>query len=430
MQVTREDLNPCTVQLSITCEPTEVQAGFDKALKKFRKSVKISGFRPGHAPLHMVERAVSSQQLYEQAADEIVIAGIQAAVKSENLEPDPVTRPSVQLDSLEREKGECKFVAKVPLPAKVEVTDYVGLELEGSPVEVEDSEVDYQVEEIRRRQSVRKPLTDRGLEEGDVAVISIKAGTEAGEGKPMMVVVGQTFKDLDESLKGLHAEEIKSAKLKFPKEFVDKALSGKTKEVKITVNSASAVQLPELDADFAQSLKVDSIEDLKTKIKDQLKYSKESMNRELMLEKAMDLLVEKSSVEVSDNSWEDIANRRLMETAQEQRQNGKSMEDYATENGMTLDELVQAWKEKAKLYIQRAFIIREIFEKEKMTLTNPDINMELILMAQEYRVSPEEMVNILQKNNALEEVRFRTISRKVGDFLLSKAVVKEPAASA
>ena len=186
--------------------------------------------------------------------------------------------------------------------------------------------------------------------------------------------------------------------------------------------------MPALDEAFAQSLKTESVDDLKAKIRAQLVIAKAQMLREIMIESVMEQLLERSTVEVSDNSWEDIANRRLTETLEEQREAGKTMEDYAQENGMTLEELVQAWREKAQLYIKRAFLIREVFVAEKLSLSNEDLNMELAMMANEYNVELKEMADMLQKNNALEELRFRAISRKVSDVLLSKADMREAGA--
>jgi len=72
MQITREDLNPCTIKLSVVCSPEQVSDAFDRALKAISKEVRLPGFRPGHAPKHMVEKMVSKDELYNQAADELV----------------------------------------------------------------------------------------------------------------------------------------------------------------------------------------------------------------------------------------------------------------------------------------------------------------------------------------------------------------------
>jgi FKBP-type peptidyl-prolyl cis-trans isomerase (trigger factor) len=62
-----------------------------------------------------------------------------------------------------------------------------------------------------------------------------------------------------------------------------------------------------------------------------------------------------------------------------------------------------------------------------MQVNNEDMNRELFAMANEFGVEPKEMLETLQKNQAMEELQYRSISRKVSDFLLDKAEVREVA---
>jgi trigger factor len=425
MQITREDLNTCTVQLTVTLEADEVKNSFERSFKQIAKTIKLPGFRPGHAPRSMVEKVVDPNILNDQTADHLIRTSLKKAIEQESLQPDLNTRPSVDLKKLDREESACEYVAKVPLPAVVEVGEYKGLELDKQADEVTEEEVTYQIDEIRQRRSTREAITDRGVGEGDVAVLNIKIDGESGEGRNFMTVVGQTFPALDVAIEGMKVEDMKHLDLFFPANFQEKDWAGKPYKCTVTLNSASSVKLPEVDESFAQSLKTESVDQLRGRIREQLGYAKAQMVRDIMVEQAMEKLLERSKVEVSDNSWEDIANRRLSETQQEQQEAGKTLEEYATENGMTLEGLIEAWREKAQLYIKRAFLIREVFMNEKMSLTNEDLNLELMVMANEYNVEPKEMAELLQKNSALEELRFRAISRKVSDVLLAEAKVSD-----
>jgi trigger factor len=80
-------------------------------------------------------------------------------------------------------------------------------------------------------------------------------------------------------------------------------------------------------------------------------------------------------------------------------------------------------KHQAKIHIQRALMIREIFTREQMRLTNEELNEELKRMAAEFGIHPMELVDILQKNGQMEELSFRALSRKVTDFLAAHAEV-------
>lgn len=427
MQVTREDINPCTVKLNVVCDAEQVKTGYEKAVKSISKGIKMPGFRPGHVPKGMIEKMIDPGQLSEEAAEVIVRNAFRKAVEQENLKPDPGTSPAVELVKIDRDEAVCEFNVKVPLPPVVELGDYKGLPVEQPKVEVTEEEVEYQIEELRKQRHSRVAITDRGAEEGDVSVVNIKLDGEEGDGRNFMTVVGKTFPQLDQALSGMKVEEMKHLDLTFPENFQEKDWAGKPYKCLVTLNSISAVTLPEIDDAFAQSLKTDNLDDLQVKLREGILRAKNDMLREMVTEQLLERLHERSKVEVSDNMWEQLANRRLYETEQEVREQGKTMETHAAENGMTVEALVEAWREKAKTHVIRALMIRTVFEQEKLQLTNEDLNAELFAMAREFGVEPQQMLEMLQKNNAMEEVQYRSISRKVSEFLLQNADIKEVA---
>ncbi len=107
MQITREDLNPCTVKLAVVCDPTEVNEGFTRAYKQLSKKVRVPGFRPGHVPKHILENVVDKEDLRETAAEAIVQAAYKNALTDQKLEPEPTIRPIVQLTAIEEEPAKC-----------------------------------------------------------------------------------------------------------------------------------------------------------------------------------------------------------------------------------------------------------------------------------------------------------------------------------
>ncbi len=423
MQVTREDLNPCTVKLTVVLDPEEVQQGYDTAFRQLTKKVKLPGFRPGKAPKAMLEQVLPSQDWNEAAAEEIVRKAYAKAVEQEGLQVDRTTSPQVSLDELNQKEKKAEFTAKVPLPPKVELGEYKGLPVTQPPTDVTDEEIDYQLAELQNRRQSREKIADRGATEGDVAVLNLKAEGEEGDGKSFVTVVGQSFPALDEAIHGLGVEEMKIVELAFPDDFQVKEWQGQTKSVKVTVNSLSAVSSPALDDAFAQSLQVENVDALKNRLRENIGRAKQQMVRQVLFEGLLEALMQRSTVSVSDNMWEALADRRLRETAEEQGRAGKSLEEYAQENGMTVEGLIESWKDRAKLEVERALLIQTVYSTEKMEIGNPELNQELVAMAQEYGVEPMEMVQTLQQNNALDELQFRALSRKVADFLLAHADV-------
>jgi len=428
MTITREDLNPATVRLTVALDGEEVANGFEKALKQIAKQIKVPGFRPGHAPKNMVAELVDQRALYDEAAEQLVRGTFMKALDDQALAPDPTVPPSHQVQKLDKETGECEYVAKIPLPAVVELGDYKGLPVERPAVTVSDEEIEYQISELRQRQGKRESVTDRGVAEGDVVVLNIKPDGTEGDGRNFMLVAGQTFGQLDQALTGMQVEQTKHLDLTFPENFQEKDWAGKPMTCLVRVNSLSTMSLPELDDEFAKSLKTNDVEELKARIQEGIKTAKENMLREIVHDQLMDRLLERSTVHVSDNMWEPIVVQRLNDLAKEQSEKGKNLNQYAEENGMKPEELTGSLEEQAQVTIKSWVLIREISTKETMRTGNDELNEELRLMASEYGVAPMEMLDVLKENKALDELQFRTLSRKVTDFLTEQAEVKEIAA--
>lgn len=428
MQITREDLNPCTVKLNVVCDPEEVKAGFDKATRQLVKKIKLPGFRPGHAPMHLVEQYVNKVELYDEALQHIVGNGYKEALKQQELEPDPTVRPQVEVTKLD--EGECEFVAKIGLPPIVELGDWKGIPVERPAVGVTEEDIDRQLQELRQRRGTREAITERGVVDGDVCVVNIKKDEEEGEGRTFMVIAGQTFATLDAALAGMRVEEVKHGELSFPENFQEKDWAGKSFTATLTLNSVSSVRMPELDDAFAQSLKTENVEDLKARIRSGMDKAVSSEIDKIVSEQLLDGLLERSKVEVSDNMWEPIADQRIEEVAAEQKKEGRTLDDYVQEHGMTVESLREAWRERAKTEVMRALIVREMYKQQDLKLENEDLSNELEDMARETGVTPKDMIRMLEQANAMNELQFRAISRKVRELLAAEANVKEMAGSA
>lgn len=423
MTVTREDLNPCTVRLQVVCEPDQVSAGFDRAYRDAAKKMRVPGFRPGHAPRHLVEKSVDKEALAEMAAEHIIASAFKVALKEQDLEP--FLRPAVEVSKLDEETKECEFVARVPLKPVVELGDYKALKAVRPKVDVTEDEIEAQIEEMRQRKSKREAVTGRGVHEGDVTVVNIKIEGEAGDGRTFMTIAGQTFPDLDAVLIGMSAEDMRSADLNFPDSFQEKDWAGKKFHCQVTVRSVSSVKLPDLDDSFAQEFNTENLGDLKSRLREVILSAKASQSQQYVNEQLMDNLVGISTIHVPDPMWEQVAMQRLQDIAADQKSKDSTVEKFAQDNGMTVEQLVEAVKNEAKLYVQRAQAIQEIFLKEDMKLLNEDLTQELHEMSLEFNMEPEALFNELKKNNALQELTHRAINRRVMTFLNGHAAIDD-----
>lgn len=434
LTITREEINEATLLLNVVCPPDLVKDGFSKAIKDLSKQIKIPGFRPGGAPAHLVEQAVGEREILNAAAERIARSAVKKALEQENL--TPVSTPVLDLVKFERTTSEAEFRLKVPLASVIEVGEYKGLPVVRPSIEITDADVEEQIDGLRRREGKRETITDRGIENGDMAVVNIKVDGQEGDGRTFMTVVGQTFPDLDAQIIGMKAEEIKHATITFPGNFQEADWANQTHPSTITIRSVNAIKLPELDDDFAKKLKLADVEELRTAVRRRMEEQKEVIQNNSLQEQLMEELGRRSRIVVPTTTWEQVAERRIQEIAAEAESKGGTLEDYAKSQGMEVEGLYEALKREAKLHVERAVMIEHIFREEKMTISADTFNLYAMQVLSQNGIGMEDAPKFLKEygQQVREEATFRALNDAVVSFLIENAAITEgeaaPAAAA
>jgi len=81
MQIKKESLTPTKVKLTLAAEPALLDEVKHQTLTKLAAQVKLQGFRPGKAPLSLVEKNVDSALLQteflEQAVNRLYVEALE-----------------------------------------------------------------------------------------------------------------------------------------------------------------------------------------------------------------------------------------------------------------------------------------------------------------------------------------------------------------
>lgn len=435
MKIKREDLNPATVQLEISCSEDQIKSGFEKAVRELGKKVRVPGFRPGKAPKHMIEEGLNPQALYEKAADVIIRAAYDEVLEKESIKPDGM--PSVDISMFHRggetlDDGKIAtptfdFKMKVPLAPVVELADYKGLQAQKPAVEVTDDEINHQIDELRRGAGKKSEVTTRGIQEGDAVVLSLSVDWDANDTRSFMVIAGQTFPGLDKAIMGMSTDDVKVEELSFPDSFQHEAWKGQKLKTKILVKSVSAFQLPDLTDEFAAAFNFDNVDALKERVREGITTVKQNMVKDMVRDQLLDSLLEKSTVHVADNTWEGVVDRRIRELGAELERNNATFAQYFEANNLTEEQFMDSLRDEAKVNVRRALIIQRLFQDHGMKIENSDVDFHFRQVLAENNV-PQDQVDAFTKQyggQVREEIIFRAMASKVTDLLIENAKVEE-----
>lgn len=152
MNVIREDLNALNARLKVKVTPEDYQSKVSETLSKYRKTAKIPGFRPGHAPMGMIQKQYGKSVLFDEVS-KMVTDAINNYISEEKLNllgnPIPVEENGFSGDF--SNPTDFEFVYEIAFPPQIDVTITKKDSFDFEKVDVNQDLINKQSEDIRRR---------------------------------------------------------------------------------------------------------------------------------------------------------------------------------------------------------------------------------------------------------------------------------------
>ena len=157
------NLSETRKSLAVEIPTMTVDSEIERLSQRYRRSVKVPGFRPGKAPVKLVKQRLHEQILNEVAQD-LIPKALDKVLQDENVAP--IVTPEIRDVNIE-EGQPLTFTAKFETLPAVDPGEYRGLTLRRSPTEVTEEAIMKALEELRLRAAKLEPVDGRGIAEGD-----------------------------------------------------------------------------------------------------------------------------------------------------------------------------------------------------------------------------------------------------------------------
>jgi len=235
--------------LTVRLENDELAAAKKRAAAKISRSMKIKGFRPGKAPLTVVERAAGADYVRSEAIEEAIQDIVPTAIDEAGL--DPVTVPTVSAVRDDNEDGVVEIDVLVTLwPVLESLPDFGAIEIEVEDPSVTPDEIEDQINALRNQYAELEDHEGE-ISDGDFALIDI-AVEFAGEpvddaaAKDLMYEVGSNsfIPGLDAILIGSSVKDTVQGDGSLPEGY--SARGGEEVELTVTIKEAKHKTLPDL----------------------------------------------------------------------------------------------------------------------------------------------------------------------------------------
>jgi len=412
MDVTVENLEGLNRKITLALPWEGIRAAVDKKLSQTQRKAKVQGFRPGKAPLKMVD-AMYGTDIRNEVLNDAVVKAFYEVVEAQKLRVAGLPR----FNEVENQDDENTFKidAQFEVFPEVKVGDLSAQEIEKASTEVSDAEVDKTIE-ILRGQRTRYNHVERAAQKEDRVIIDFagKIDGEAFDGGsaenyPFVLGQGQMLPEFE-------AGESKDVEVSFPEDYHGKEVAGKNAVFTITLRNVSAATLPEVDEEFAKQLGI--IDGDVAKMRDEVKknVSREVNRRVAEKNKAavMDALLAVTEFDVPAALVQEETGRMM----QDARQNFINQGFDAKQ----LPELpADMFTEQATRRVKLGLILAQLVEEQQLQPTNDDIRDIVAEFAESYEDPAEVIEWYMGDAERQQGPAALATEAKVVEFVLGKA---------
>ena len=424
MKVNMENLSDTQRKLQVTIPAEVVKEQRDSIFKEIYQAAKVKGFRPGKAPVQVVENMYKSEILSE-TMQKLLSKTLEEALKE--AEVNPINRPEITPpDNIELDKDFEYTVVFEVLP-EIELGQYKELKLKKEMQFVKDEDVELSIQHLREHKAETKPYEKKkAVKDGDVVIVDFE-GSLDGEPledlkrKDVQFVLGENkmIPEFEEAVLGMKKEEEKEFDVTYDDTFPIEHARGKAIHYVLQLKDVLKRTLPKVDDELAKSIGLESLAELKIKIKEDLGGQLEKQAQTKMRRELMDLLVaENPSISAPPSLVEQEAERLVQSVQQNAEQQGIPPMDLS-------EDQLKEIREHAERNVKASLVLGEISRKEEISVSDEDINENLSSIAQQYNMGADQIRELYEQNNLLEGLVATLAERKVIDFIVENAKIDE-----
>jgi trigger factor len=424
MQPVVEILSGLKRRVDLAVSLTDVEQEVQARLKRVARTVKVPGFRPGKAPLSILERSHGSGIRYEVINGQVGRAFEQAingakvrVVGAPKLEPKGA---GVAGDTL-------AFIALFEVYPEVPVPDLGTLAVTRYQTPISDLEIEKTLEVLRKQRATFEVDAGRSSQSGDRVTLDY-VGTidglpfEGGKAEQFAFVLGQgrMLPEFEAAVLGMQVGEHKVFSLQFPADYQNKECAGKTASFTLIVKEVAVACLPELDAEFAKSLgqAEGDMEKLKSDIRSNLEREVSGRLQARTKSSVMDALLTAAHFDVPAALVDNGVQNRLNAAREELKKRGVPNADSAPIPA----EMFTAESERN---VRLGLLVAELVKQAQLQPKPEQVRARIEAFAQNYE-HPEQVVSYyLSDRQRRAEIEAVVVEDNVVAHVLEKAKVTD-----
>ena len=410
----------CKQELEISVPWEEVEQETGRVVKAIRGNAKIPGFRPGKAPDTIV-RSRYQKEIRQEIIDKLVPRFFWEQAQQQNLR----VVGSPQVDDLHLENGETmRFRAEFEVYPDFELGDYRRLEVPYREPQVSEEEVAQELEQLRERHASFRNLDPRPLADGDIAVLSLKGTSQDGappiEQEETTVTIGneETLPEFNDHLRGKSPGDEVDFEVRYPDDFSNRTLAGKTFSFHAEVKGLREKDLPELNDDFAADLgDFRTLEEVRRHMHELVENQRRRQATEAAQEALIDELIKRHDFPIPEG----LVDRQVASRLERQLRSLKQQGVDVSKLDWDWDKVRDAERERASRDVKASLLLERIAKAENISAGSEEIDEQVKRYAEQTKQSPATARKKLAEDGALDRIQVQMSNDKTLSFLFDEA---------
>jgi len=376
------------VEFKVSVPAAEVNRAYDQVWAGLSRDVRVPGFRPGKAPRKVIEGRVGKgyveqevrdrllQTHYTQAARELKLSLVDATI-----DPQPLA------------SGQAfEFKVSGETYPEVKLSDWSAAELTSTSPEITDEVLERTLSDLQERNATFDSV-DRPIEATDQ--VTIEEQGEDGGTYPVYLDVAEPHvrEALLGKAKGDTVEITVPAHQHGDHEHPEHTVTVKVMDVKTK-------QLQELGDDFAKSLNFESMDRLRTDLRDELQRRAAQEGDSARREEFINHLVDGMQVTIPQALLDRRREAMLEEIQDDLGRQGVKWGEYEAfmKEQNKLDDFMADLAKNAESRVKRDLALEQLAEDLKVQVSDSEFNQTMTLLAQSNNLTPQALQKQLGPN--------------------------------
>ena len=426
MNIEIEEVGPCKKSLKIEIPKERIEDEWQKQLNEVSRMAKLPGFRKGKAPRKLLEKKFSDR-IIEDVKRAVVSESYQQALEGNKL--SPIGDPDVGDIDLELGKP-LKFKITLEVLPTFELGDYKGMQLKKKPVSVTDEDIENALKAVSRQKTQLAVVKKGKVKDGDYIICDCEVGVNGetiwnDEELEVMVsgssVANINVPDLKTNLVGAKSGDKLTMDVELGDNFSVEQHRNKSAKMEISIKEIKRPASPDINDELAKQVGYDTLGELREFLSKRLEVEKKNQVEGEMHEQIYSKLIEMADFDLPGDMIAHQSNERLHRYQMELINKGTPMEEVEK----NIDDLKNASEESVVKDFKMSLVIDRIAEKEKIFVTENDVNQRINGLAGMYGIEPAAMKKQLEKINGMSNLRHQLKEHKTLNLLMKEATIEE-----